>query len=91
MHCNFSRQTVYLLLSHSVSILKLGIYALQPRVEIIYAGITLMRFNPKTRNLCIATVVGDPCLMKHSEVSILKLGIYALQLTEALQDCTYSY
>ena len=40
-------------------------------------------FNPKTRNLCIATMWGKKLLFLKTHVSILKLGIYALQLDEA--------
>jgi len=37
-------------------------------------------FNPKTRNLCIATPLQGALCPLEVEVSILKLGIYALQL-----------
>ena len=54
MHCNRLESAVKLL-SAKVSILKLGIYALQ-HCSLPRSLVNSECFNPKTRNLCIATL-----------------------------------
>ena len=59
-----------------VSILKLGIYA--PRLVMTELSEAFSYgFNPKTRNLCSATMTKVLIYTSYFYVSILKLGIYA--------------